>query len=117
MRRRPTESLETVQPPWEAGVATGSSGGSLDDLLESKAAVERMRQALVQLDHKDREAIVLRDLEEVTAERAAEMLGISTQAVRQRAHRGRLRLGRLLSEGFLSQRRPTLGQAGASVGA
>jgi RNA polymerase sigma-70 factor (ECF subfamily) len=42
--------------------------------------------------------VVLRDLEELSAEDAASVLGISPEAVRQRAHRARLRLREQLAD-------------------
>jgi RNA polymerase sigma-70 factor (ECF subfamily) len=53
---------------------------------------------MAKLDESHRVALVLRDLEELSSEEAAEILGVSPDTVRQRAHRARLRLRELLSE-------------------
>jgi RNA polymerase sigma-70 factor (ECF subfamily) len=101
-KRRPTQSLEVVMPASaDLGIAAcsgrgRSSGGdgdnASDELSHTKQLVERAYQALGQLDESLRAALVLRDLEELSAEEAAQVLGISPEAVRQRAHRGRLKL-------------------------
>ena len=67
-----------------------------EDLVDEKNRAERVRQALGQLDESHRAALVLRDLEELSSEEAGEILGISPDAVRQRAHRARLRLREML---------------------
>src|SRR6202142_504970 len=99
--RRPTRSLEALEAV--DGLAPETSEGDArprdsvplaDDLLERKRLAERVRDALNRLDEETRAALVLRDLEELSADQAAEILGISPEAVRQRAHRGRVRLRR-----------------------
>ena len=101
--RRPTRSLESLHAdqalrPGEA--ATGAQPGDpslrADDLLDRKRLAERVRDALTRLDADSRAALVLRDLEELSAQQAAVILGVSPDAVRQRAHRARIRLRDLL---------------------
>src|SRR5258708_7506001 len=91
--RRPTQSLEALAPAWsDVGYAFHSdddAGAQAEELLERKQLAERVRLALDALDERSRDALVLRDLEGLSAEEAARVLGISTQAVRQRAHRAR----------------------------
>jgi RNA polymerase sigma-70 factor (ECF subfamily) len=72
--------------------AGGDTPASADDLAHEKAVAERIREALATLDESHRAAVVLRDLEELSSEEAAAILGTSPEAVRQRAHRARLRL-------------------------
>lgn len=97
-RRRPTQSLDALTSRASAVAAepTVRAGGDAppgaDELAHAKAVAERIREALASLDESHRAAVVLRDLEELSAEEAAEILGTSPEAVRQRAHRARLRL-------------------------
>ena len=63
-----------------------------DDLSDRKALVERVRKAIAQLDDAQRAALVLRDLEQLSAEETAAVLGTTPDVVRQRAHRARLKL-------------------------
>jgi RNA polymerase sigma-70 factor (ECF subfamily) len=100
--RRPTRSLDAIDPlvmqtsDADCDSQPGDSAPLADDLLERKRLAERVRHALNQLDEDYRAALVLRDLEELSAEQAAEILGISADAVRQRAHRARVRLRDML---------------------
>jgi len=65
---------------------------SVDELIDRKTLTHRVREALGRLDESHRTALVLCDLEELSSEQAAEVLGITPDAVRQRAHRARLKL-------------------------
>jgi RNA polymerase sigma-70 factor, ECF subfamily len=101
--RRPTWSLEALdavdgrgQRRTDGNAQPGDSVPLADDLLERKRLAERVRGALNRLDADTRAALVLRDLEELSADQAADILGISPEAVRQRAHRGRAKLRDLL---------------------
>jgi RNA polymerase sigma-70 factor, ECF subfamily len=81
------------------GTAAGSEPSeSTEELVHQKGLTERVREALARLDESHRAALVLRDLEGLTAEESAEILGISPSAVRQRAHRARLKLRELLAD-------------------
>jgi RNA polymerase sigma-70 factor (ECF subfamily) len=94
-RRRPVEMLEElalrggVEP-----VATIESEPteSADELVHRKLLWNRLHDALGRLEESHRTALVLRDLEELSAEEAADVLGVSATVVRQRAHRARLKL-------------------------
>jgi RNA polymerase sigma-70 factor (ECF subfamily) len=98
-RRRPLQSIETAmtESGAEAIVAVGGEPPEgADELLDRKTRARRVRAAMATLDESHRVALVLRDLEELSSEEAGEILGVSPDAVRQRAHRARLRLRELL---------------------
>lgn len=98
-RRKPTESLDAMLPRFgDVGLPGDSATEGADALADSHAVSLRVREALEQLDEPHRAALVLRDLEELTAEEAAEILGVSPESVRQRAHRARLKLRELLAD-------------------
>lgn len=97
-RRRPVDSLEEVLPGFSDVGTVACAESGIDDLVDGKTVARRVRQALDQLDESHRATLVLRDLEELTAEQAAEILGVSPEAVRQRAHRARLKLRELLAD-------------------
>jgi RNA polymerase sigma-70 factor (ECF subfamily) len=84
-RRRPQESLDGFE-------SKGALSDATDELVHRKALTQRVRRALARLGDAQRVALVLLDLEELSGDQAAEVLGISAVAVRQRAHRARLRL-------------------------
>jgi RNA polymerase sigma-70 factor (ECF subfamily) len=100
-KRRPRQSLEALLPDrGDTGIAPprGDAPEGADELAYRKELAERAYQALGRLDEMHRAALVLRDLEELSAEQAADILGISADAVRQRAHRARLKLREELGE-------------------
>lgn len=97
-RRRPVDSLEDVLPRFSDVGTVACAESGIDDLVDGKTIARRVRQALEQLDETHRATLVLRDLEELTAEQTADILGVSAQAVRQRAHRARLKLRELLAD-------------------
>jgi RNA polymerase sigma-70 factor (ECF subfamily) len=99
--RRPTRSLEAMAERSEDAVHAiayrGEAWSSAEELLERKRLTQRVRDALNELDEPSQAALVLRDLEELSAEEVAEILATTTEAVRQRAHRARLKLRERLS--------------------
>jgi RNA polymerase sigma-70 factor, ECF subfamily len=97
-KRRPLELVDPLTPDAVRLENLHAHTDGTDDLVDAKALARRVRDALEQLDEPQRAALVLRDLEELTAEEASEILGISPDAVRQRAHRARLRLRELLAD-------------------
>jgi RNA polymerase sigma-70 factor, ECF subfamily len=98
--RRPTQSIEELLPrSSDVGIEPADSGPeSADALVERRQLIGRVHAALDSLDDAQRAALVLRDLEELSAEEAAEVLFVSTDVVRQRAHRARLKLKELLCD-------------------
>jgi RNA polymerase sigma-70 factor (ECF subfamily) len=100
-KRRPVESLDALLPQLahRALAATyGEPMAATDELVHRVVLARRVRDALEQLDEAHRAAVVLRDLEELSAEDAAIVLGITPAAVRQRAHRARLKLREELAD-------------------
>jgi len=63
---------------------------SADDALASKQVERALEQAIVALEPKYREVLLLRDVEGLTAPEVAQVTGASVQAVKSRLHRARL---------------------------
>jgi len=61
-----------------------------DEALAGKQLEHALARALAALEPPYREVLLLRDVEGLTAPEAAEMLGVSVQAVKSRLHRARL---------------------------
>jgi RNA polymerase sigma-70 factor, ECF subfamily len=57
---------------------------------------QMLEQALAQLPHAWRAAVVLRDIEGLSTQEAAQIVGARQAAFKSRLHRGRMRLGALL---------------------
>jgi RNA polymerase sigma-70 factor (ECF subfamily) len=69
------------------------------EALDRKEAGDRVHRLLEKLPADQREAVVLRDLEELTYEEIAEMLKLPIGTVKSRINRGRIELARLLKAG------------------
>ena len=71
-----------------------------DNLLALKALeqefVTKLREGLGQLPEEWRTAVVLRDIEGLSTEEAAAVVGLRPAAFKSRLHRGRMQLRRLL---------------------
>ncbi len=103
-RRHPVQSLEVTGPSGERLERTVTEPlEGADELVHRKMLAQRVRAALAGLDESQRAAVVLRDLEGMSSEDAAGILGVTAQVVRQRAHRARLRLREQLAD-LLRQR-------------
>jgi len=78
--------------------ATGSSDGrpSPESRAIARVEEERVRSALAKLARRDREAILLVAVGEMSMVEAANVLGVSLSAVKMRLHRARARLAELL---------------------
>ncbi len=103
-RRHPAQSLEVTGPSGERIERTVTEPlEGADELVHRKMLAQRVRSALAGLDESQRAAVVLRDLEGMSSEDAADVLGVTAEVVRQRAHRARLRLREQLAD-LLRQR-------------
>jgi RNA polymerase sigma-70 factor (ECF subfamily) len=63
-----------------------------DEALGERQVERALEQAIADLEPMYREVLVLRDMEGLTAPEVAEVLGLSTSAVKSRLHRARLSL-------------------------
>lgn len=92
------ETRHQVEPLLELGV--GAGWGSEDPEASAIAAERRdvLHRALESLAEADREVLILRDLEQLDGEQAAQILGIGVRAMKSRLHRARLRLAVALRE-------------------
>jgi len=98
-RRHQAEPLETYLPKFDetGGFADGTAAefgraARADELLERKELAQRAMEAVDQLSELYRTVFVLRDIEGLSTEEAAEVLGVDPGAVRTRLHRARLML-------------------------
>jgi RNA polymerase sigma-70 factor (ECF subfamily) len=82
------ESLDTDAAPEAARLADPARAP--DDALAGKEVEQVLERAIRSLDPMYREVLLLRDVEGLTAPEVAEVLGLSTQAVKSRLHRARL---------------------------
>jgi RNA polymerase sigma-70 factor (ECF subfamily) len=81
-------SLDTEGPAEARTLADATA--TPDEALASKEIDRALEQAIAELEPMYREVLLLRDAEGLTAAEAAEVLGVTTQAVKSRLHRARL---------------------------
>jgi RNA polymerase sigma-70 factor, ECF subfamily len=99
-RRKPEESIEALLPAFQEDghhVEQFSDWSApADRLLEQKETRATVRGCIEQLPESYRTVLVLRDIEELSTQEVAEMLTMTTTAVKVRLHRARQALSTLL---------------------
>ncbi|HEY8535744.1 MAG TPA: sigma-70 family RNA polymerase sigma factor [Vicinamibacterales bacterium] len=103
-RRRPEEPLEVREPEFLPDGHHATRYGSWADDVEELAGREHTRQlvrdAILSLPENYRDVVILRDIQELSTEEAARMLGITPNAVKIRLHRARQTLRDVLDAHF-----------------
>lgn len=96
MRRRVADDVIDEVDEWRIAQAAGWGQTDPEQAAIAAGERERLRAALESLPAPDREILVLRELEELTGEETARVLGLSVAAMKSRLHRARLRLAAVL---------------------
>jgi RNA polymerase sigma-70 factor (ECF subfamily) len=106
-RRHPETAIEELLPTFdETGHRVESGPTWTDDVVErmESAQLQKVVQdAVAKLPENYRTVIVLRDIEGLSTEEAAEALGIRPEAAKMRLHRARQALRTLLSPHFAAE--------------
>lgn len=94
IKKRRKSKFAPAEVSLEEGAATEVAGqGPLpDETAANRELGAVLDDALAQLDPGHREVLILRDVEGLTAPEVAEVLGVSTDAVKSRLHRARAEL-------------------------
>ncbi len=87
-----TESLADL------GRRAGWGAESPEELLDEQERRALLERGLASLPDSDREVLVLRDIEGLSGDETADVLGLSLRAMKSRLHRARLRLVAVLRE-------------------
>jgi RNA polymerase sigma-70 factor (ECF subfamily) len=99
-RRHPEEDIEKYLPQFlEDGHQVTSSvpwSESAETVVQRMELCDLVRRSIEQLPDTYRVVLLLRDIEELTTEEVAEILGVTPNAVKIRLHRGRQALRTLL---------------------
>lgn len=87
-------TYELVSEPSELALGSAAGFGAHEPDAQWSAAEQRvlLAQALATLSSEEREVLLLRDLENMPGEHAAQLLGLGLAAMKSRLHRARLRL-------------------------
>ena len=101
---RLTDSLDTTASEHEDAVPLGEripdTGPPPDSGIQSREARETVHQALQKLSPELREAVILRDLQDMDYKEIATVLKVPEGTVKSRINRGRAELGRLLQRTY-----------------
>lgn len=92
-QERSTDSLEEQLPAVEESTALSAR---TDGLLAGREASELLQSALQKLSPELREAVILRDVEELEYKEIAQVLNVPEGTVKSRLNRGRAELARVL---------------------
>jgi len=100
-KRRPEEPIEHLLPRFrddghQVEHPSLDWHASADVLVERREVRELVRGSIERLPETYRNVLILRDIEELTTEEAAKLLGITANAVKIRLHRARQALRTLL---------------------
>jgi RNA polymerase sigma-70 factor (ECF subfamily) len=99
-RRKPEASIEDLLPAFQEDGHHAESfsawASQADQLLEHKQMRQVVRAAIAELPDTYRVVLMLRDIEDLTTDEAAEALGITPNAVKIRLHRARQALATLV---------------------
>jgi RNA polymerase sigma-70 factor (ECF subfamily) len=99
-RRKPEESIEALLPAFQADghhVEQFSDWAApADQLLERAENRAIVRQCIDELPENYRAVLMLRDIEELSTQEVAKLLGLTVTAVKVRLHRARQALSTLL---------------------
>jgi RNA polymerase sigma-70 factor (ECF subfamily) len=90
-RKGRTTALEDIHEPVDPAPTVSQT-------LQHKTRVEALQDALMQLPDRQRQAIVLRHIEELPNPQTADILGISTEAVESLVARGKRALSSILGK-------------------
>lgn len=83
----------------QLGAAAGFGAEDPESLAIRAQSRRNLTRAIKSLKPGDREILVLRDLEGMSGDQTAEMLGLTTPAMKSRLHRARLKLAAALRAG------------------
>ena len=102
-RKHKTERTQTstLEPHHEASVSSTVRVENPAQALDRKETSDRVHRLLALLPEDQREAVILRDLEELSYEEIAELLELPLGTVKSRINRGRIELARLVRAGAL----------------
>jgi RNA polymerase sigma-70 factor (ECF subfamily) len=93
LRRHQREEPKDLEDIDALGTAAGWGASERpDDLLSTQEQHQALATALTQLDPFDQEILVLRDMDGLSGEETAKILGIGLPAAKSRLHRARLKL-------------------------
>ena len=98
LRKKKRDQSVSMEPLREQGFDPADPSPGTEDRVVSEDEHQRLRKAITQLPDEQREALILTQLEKISYEEAAQMLGVSEGTVKSRVNRAKARLNEILSE-------------------
>ena len=98
LRKKKRDQSVSMEPLREQGFDPADPSPGTEDRVVSVDEHQRLRKAITQLPDEQREALILTQLEKISYEEAAQMLGVSEGTVKSRVNRAKARLKEILSE-------------------
>ena len=84
--------------PLEVGADPPDGADSVDETLQQKARSEALQAALLYLPDRQRQAVILRNIEDLANPEIASIMGISVEAVESLTARGKRALSKILND-------------------
>ena len=97
LRKKKRDRSVSMEPLAEQGFDPADEGPGTEEQAVAKDERQRLREAVALLPDDQREALVLTQLERVSYEEAAKVLGVSEGTVKSRVNRAKARLKEILS--------------------
>lgn len=97
LRKKKKDMSVSIEPLKESGFDPADPGPGTEDTVIASDDRSRLRQAISALPDEQREALVLTQLEGVSYEDAAGLLGVSEGTVKSRVNRAKAKLKEILS--------------------
>lgn len=98
LRKKKRDQSVSVEPLREQGFDPADPSPGTEDRVVAEDEHRRLRIAITELPDDQREALILTQLEKISYEEAARMLGVSEGTVKSRVNRAKARLKEILSE-------------------
>jgi RNA polymerase sigma-70 factor (ECF subfamily) len=98
LRKKKRDQSVSMEPLREQGFDPADPSPGTEDRVVAEDEHRRLRRAITELPDDQREALILTQLEKISYEEAARMLGVSEGTVKSRVNRAKARLKEILSE-------------------
>ena len=98
LRKKKRDQSVSVEPLREQGFDPADPSPGTEDRVVAEDEHRRLRIAITELPDDQLEALILTQLEKISYEEAARMLGVSEGTVKSRVNRAKARLKEILSE-------------------
>ena len=97
LRKKKRDKSVSMEPMQEQGFDPADPSPGTEEQVVAADEQKRLREAITQLPEDQREALIMTQLEKVSYEEAAKLLGVSEGTIKSRVNRAKARLKEILS--------------------